>query len=165
MLNNDELISVIFYLAGGRIRGSTRLQKIVFLVKRVLDIEGFRFEPWKYGPWSYELEEFLKELEVRGMLKIHVENPDLTYEFFGESPAKIYEAAQDLIRRGEEVFKELVRSDPVKAMYVKKVVRAAVSVSLSYLVAYIYSNYPEMTMKSTIHEKVKKWRETYGLRA
>jgi hypothetical protein len=38
VLNDEELISAIFYLAGGRVRGSTRLQKVVFLVERVLGL-------------------------------------------------------------------------------------------------------------------------------
>ena len=55
MLGKEELISILFYLAGGRIRGSTRLHKVVFLVERILEINVFRFEPWKFGPWSHEL--------------------------------------------------------------------------------------------------------------
>jgi uncharacterized protein YwgA len=73
VLNDEELISAIFYLAGGRVRGSTRLQKVVFLVERVLGLGGLRFEPWRYGPWSRELEELLKELEGRGLLKVRAE--------------------------------------------------------------------------------------------
>jgi len=165
MLNNDELISAIFYLAGGRIKGSTRLQKLVFLVERTLGIGIFKFEPWKYGPWSNELEKTIKEFEDRGLLKIHIIDPDLGSEFFWESPARIYEASQDLIKNGEEAFKKLARSDVAKALYLRQLVRAVLSVPLSYLIAYIYSNYPEMTMKSTISEKVDKWRRTYGLKA
>ena len=163
MLNDEELISAIFYLAGGRVRGSTRLQKVVFLVERVLGLGGLRFEPWRYGPWSRELEKLLKELEGRGLLKVCAESPDLASEFFGESPAKVYEASQDLIRSGEGAFKELARGDPLKAMYMRRLVRAALSVPLSFLIAYIYSSYPETTMRSTIHDRVEEWRRTYGL--
>jgi hypothetical protein len=165
MLSNDELVSVIFYLAGGRIKGSTRLQKLVFLVERVLDIGTFKFEPWRYGPWSHELERAIKEFEKKGLIKIHIVNPDLASEFFGESPAKVYEASQDLIRNGEEAFKKLARNNIVKASYLRRLVRATLNAPLSYLIAYIYSNYPEMIIKSSISEKVKRWREAYGLKA
>jgi hypothetical protein len=165
MLSNDELVSAIFYLAGGRIKGSTRLQKTIFLVERVLDIGTFKFEPWKYGPWSHELERTIKELEDRGLLRTSIVSPDLASELFGESPARVYEASQDLIRNGEDAFRKLERSDVAKALYLRRLVRAALSVPLSYLIAYIYSNYPEMTIKSNISEKVEKWKEAYGLRA
>jgi hypothetical protein len=155
VLNDEGLISAIFYLAGGRVRGSTRLQKVVFLVERVLGLGGLRFEPWRYGPWSRELEKLLKELEGRGLLKVCAESPDLASEFFVEPPAKVYEASQDLIGRA--------RGDPLKAMYMRRLVRAALSVPLSFLIAYIYSSYPEMTMRSTIHDRVEEWRRTYGL--
>jgi hypothetical protein len=158
MLSNDELVSAIFYLAGGRIKGLTRLQKTIFLVERVLDIGMFDFEPGKYGPWSHELERTIEGLEYRGLLRTSIASPDLASELFAESPARVYEASEDLIRDGEYAFRKLERSDVAKALYLRRLVRAALSVPLSYLIAYIYSNYPEMTMKSNISEKVEKWK-------
>jgi len=163
-MNKRNLISMIFYLAGGRIRGATRLQKVVFLIERTLGIEVFRFEPWKYGPWSRELEDFLKEAEENGLIRVSTEEPDLASEFFGESSAKVYEASQELIESGRDAFEALRRADPLRAVYVKRLVAAALSVPLSYLIAYIYTKYPESTLRSTILNKVERWRRIYGLR-
>jgi len=133
MLNNDELISVIFYLAGGRIRGLTRLQKIVSLAKMILD-DSFGFESW--------IEDILKELEEKGLLKVYTEEPDLSYESFGEYSVRTYIASRDLIKRGREVFKELKMLDPIRAMYIKRLVRNAVNnvdlTHLNALIAYFY---------------------------
>jgi hypothetical protein len=135
MLSNDELISVVFYIAGGRIKGLTRLQKTIFLVERILNIGSFNFELGKHGSWSHELERTIKGFEYRGLLRTSIASPDLASKLFGESPAIIYEASQDLIRNGEEAFRKLKESDMVKAMYLRRLVRAALIVPLSYLIA------------------------------
>jgi len=164
VLGKEEFVSILFYLAGGRVKGSTRVHKVVFLVEKILGIDVFGFEPWKFGPWSQELEGLLKSLERKGLLKIRSEAPDLASWLLGEAPVKIYEASAELIVTGEEAYKKLVGADPIKALYLKKLVLSALSVTLTYLLAYIYSRYPEMTVKSTIRDKVEKWRNVYGLR-
>jgi hypothetical protein len=164
VLGKEEFISILFYLANGRIRGSTRVHKVVFLVEKILGIDVFRFEPWKFGPWSQELEELLKSLERKGLLKIRTEAPDLASWLLGEAPVKIYEASAELIAAGKEAYKKLVGADPIRALYLKKLVLSALNVPLTYLLACIYSRYPEMTVKSTIRDKVEKWRNVYGLR-
>lgn len=136
----------------------------MFLVEKILGIDVFRFEPWKFDPWSQELEELLKSLERKGLLKIRTEAPDLASWLLGEAPVKIYEASAELIATGEEAYKKLVGANPIKALYLKKLVLSALSMPLTYLLVCIYSRYPEMTVKSTIRDKVEKWRNVYGLR-
>ena len=162
--SNRELVAMIMYLAGGRVRGSARLQKTVFLVQRRLGLGSLRFEPWKYGPWSRELEELLRELEGRGLLKVRAETPDLASEFFKEAPSRVYEASRELIEEGERAYARLAKAEPLKALQLKRLVAAALAAPLSYLVAYIYAKYPEMTARSSIHDKVREWMRFYGLR-
>jgi hypothetical protein len=165
MLGKEELISILFYLARGRIRGSMRIHKVVFLIEKILGIEVFNFEPWKFGPWSRELEELLKSLEEKGLLKIHIEPPDLASELLGEeAPVKIYEALAEFIKAGEEAYNKLISVEPVKALYLRKITLPALSMPITYLLAYIYSKHPEMIVRSTIRDKVEKWRGAYGLR-
>jgi hypothetical protein len=164
VLGEEEFISILFYLAGGRIKGLTRIHKVVFLVEKILGINVFRFEPWKFSPRSYELEESLKNLEKKGLLRIYTEVPDPASRLLGEAPVKVCKASAELIAAGEEAYKKLADTDPIKALYLKKLVLSALSVPLTYLLAYIYSRYPEMIIKSTIRDKVEEWRNVYGLR-
>ena len=164
MLNKEELISILFYLANGRIKGSTRIHKVVFLIEKTLEIDVLKFVPWKFGPWSPELEDLLESLEKRELLKIHIEPLDLNNELLGEAPVKIYEASKELIDAGRDAYKRLMNTDPAKAFYLKRLVLPALNVPLTYLLAYIYSKYPEMITKSSIRVKVEKWRDIYGLR-
>jgi len=158
MLSKEEFISILFYLAGGRVKGSTRIHKAVFLVERILGIYVFRFEPWKYGPWSRDLEELLRSLEARGLVKVRVEAPDLASGLLGEAPVRVYEASAEFIRAGKEAYRKFTEAEPVKALYLRKLVLSTLSVPLTYLLAYIYSRYPEMIVRSTIRDKVVMWR-------
>jgi len=164
LLSNRELVATIMYIAGGRVRGSTRLQKIVFLAQRKMGLGNLSFEPWKYGPWSRELENLLRELEERGLLKVHVDIPDLASEFFGESPPRVYEASHELLEEGKRAYTRLLKAEPLKALQLKRLVASALLAPLSYLIAYVYEKYPEMTQKSSINEKAREWIKLYGLR-
>ncbi|NPB00253.1 MAG: hypothetical protein GXO10_02665 [Crenarchaeota archaeon] len=77
----DELADIvlgILDLVGGVIRGRTRLQKIMFLLKyeHGLNIPA-DFKPYKYGPYSRDLDLALRYLEEKGYIEqVEVEASD-----------------------------------------------------------------------------------------
>lgn len=53
----------------GRINGRTRFQKIIFLLKAKHRIQfSFDFTPYYYGPYSYDLSEYIESLVSYGLL-------------------------------------------------------------------------------------------------
>jgi len=59
----DELKSTI---------NKVKLQKILFLMKEELGLDiPANFKPYKYGPYSIDIDKALKELEKRGDIKIN----------------------------------------------------------------------------------------------
>jgi len=74
MPTGSELLRLLFYVTGGTVEGTTRLQKIVFLVQKELGLGGFRFIASKYGPWSKELENLVQEL-IWGSVFIGIHRP------------------------------------------------------------------------------------------
>jgi len=159
MLAGKELLALLFYLAGGVIRGATRLQKIVFLVQRELGLGGFKFTASKYGPWSKELEELVLELAKRGEVTIEE-------HLFGEPqerPAKVYKASEPLIEQGREIFRNLLRSNPALALMLHSRVRVYATLPITYLLAYVYKKYPEYSIQSIIMERVREWQKHYRL--
>lgn len=160
MLAGKELLALLFYLAGGVIRGAARLQKMVFLVQKELGIGGFKFTASKYGPWSKELEELVLELAKRGEVTIE---EHVTSEL-QEQPAKVYRANEPFIEQGREIFKSLLRSNPAFALMLHKKVRVYATLPITYLLAYVYKKYPEYTVQSIIMERVRKWQKHYKLR-
>ena len=140
-LSDRELVAAIMYLAGGRVRGLTRLQKTVFLAEWALGLGSLRFELWRYGPWSRELEGLLGELEERGLLRVRTEPPTLAEEFLGESPARVYEASRELLEAGREAYARLASASPPKAVQLKRLVAACTAVPLTHLVVYVRAKY------------------------
>ena len=160
MAAGDEVLALIFYVAGGVVEGATRLQKTVFLVQRELGLGGFRFKASRYGPWSEELEEAIQELVERGFLSVEERRP----RGLQERPAKVYKAGSHLMEQGREAFKELLRRDPALALRLYMKIRAYSALPITYLLAYVYKKYPEYTTGSIIKERVREWQRYYGLR-
>ena len=154
-----ELLALLFYVTGGAIEGTTRLQKIVFLVQKELGLGGFRFTASKYGPWSKELEDLIQELIRRGKLSVEEHEP----KEFQERPVKVYKASESLVEQGKEVFRGLLQSNPTLALMLYTRVRAYATLPITYLLAYLYRKYPEYTTHSIIRERVKEWQKHYGL--
>ncbi len=67
-MEKRDVVAVVFYLAGGVVRGLARLQNVVFLLQKEVGHGGFWFEPRRFGPWSAEPEGALAALEREGLL-------------------------------------------------------------------------------------------------
>ncbi|MEM2671959.1 MAG: hypothetical protein QXI64_10920 [Sulfolobales archaeon] len=144
MLAGVELLSLLFYISGGVVEGATRLQKIVFLVQSRLGIGGFRFEASKYGPWLRELEETLKMLARRGELVVE----ERVAGELQDRPAKVYTASRSFVEKGEEIFRSLFRTNPALALKLRTMVRVYITLPITYLLAYVYREYPEYRIRS-----------------
>jgi len=157
-MNPNYIILLVLYNAGGVIHSMTRLQKIIFLIQQEAGLGDFNFKPYKFGPYSPEIDNIVRSLEDQELLKI----TEITeYNPLQEVPTKIIV----LTDKGKCMAKESFTTiDHVTSLKVRYLVKRFVKVPLTYLIAYIYSKYPEYTTLSEIKEIVEKWREIYGLK-
>lgn len=134
-----SLILTILQLAKERniLISKTKLQKLVFLLQKELGVEYFKFIPYKYGPWSYDLVNEVDELLKEGVIKE-----------YSIDTMKFYEIQID-IEKNERV---------------ERIANKYIHLPLEYLLALIYANYPEMTELSEIKEKVKEFQKMYNLK-
>jgi len=156
-MENFELLAAVFYLAGGKIKGATRLHKLVFLIQQEVGLGRFQFKPSKYGPWSPDLEELVNELETQGLLKAEEVEDDK----YRERPVKIFTATQDLLEIGKTTYEKLRQVDPPTALLLHHKVYLYSRLAITYLIAYVYRRYPEYAFNSTIWDKVKEWQRIY----
>jgi hypothetical protein len=140
-MENRNSIAMVFYLAGGVVRGLARLQYVVYLLQKEVGLGGFWFEPRRFGPWSIELEGALATLEREGLLSVRLEEPGPA-DALGERPLRVYVASQALVERGEEEFKKLVKRDQFKAYLARRLVAIGVAIPLSRLLAYYLLKIP-----------------------
>lgn len=159
MKDRDKgLILAIINWSGGIVKGVTRLQKIVFLIQKEIGLGDFKFIPYKYGPYSKEIDDLIIELKDEGLIDISEE--DLTY-ILHESPLKILKLTKDGMREAEHFIDNLDKEVIMKAKFYTRIYS---HVALIYLIAYVYAKYPEYTTFSQIREAIRNWREIYGLR-
>lgn len=163
--------------------GMTRLQKYLFLLEKEGGVrtegDAFHFEPYKAGPYSPKLYDDLEFLENLGFLEsrvigaatkeeaLEVEKLSIddlfddpaaaTGEKHGDLFADAFEERQfSLTAKGVAHIERLLASAENRAMIdsVRKVKSRFANHSLSDLLHYVYTKYPEMTTASEIKDKV-----------
>ena len=160
--------------------GITRLQKYLYLLEREGGVhaagDGFGFEPYKAGPYSSKLYDDLEFLENLGLLESQVtagtteaesvEVERLNYDdLFGDGSSTsdgalaadaFEEHRYSLTTNGVAHVRKLL-SDPRYQRDVEGIRRIKSrygTFSLSDLLRYVYTKYPEMTTESEIRDKV-----------
>jgi hypothetical protein len=164
--------------------GITRLQKYLYLLEREEHLsptgEGFEFAPYKAGPYSSRVYDDLEFLENLGLI-----SKKLSAEATEEEASEVELAFQDLIEPDQELaerggpeadafeehrfrltpdgaqrIKALLKGGRYKPVVdsVKRVKSRYGRYSLSDLLYYVYTKYPEMTTESEIKEKILRRR-------
>ena len=180
-LSRSQLLMLLLASEGFRghqgepIQGTTRLQKLLFLLEEEAKLlppsgKGFDFTAWKYGPVSKELYDDLEKLENLGLLQsepvamssnTECDEFDLSFDdLMGDEEAQfrdnLEEKQYSLTQEGLKWVKAHV--DPVKEKKTVETVRRIKTkygaLSLQDLLHYVYTKYPAMTSESEIKDKV-----------
>ena len=149
-LKPEDWVLLIVGLAGGELRGATTLQKLGFLGVMEAGGRGLTYVPWKYGPYSEDVKDGVKQLRREGLLeqRVKFENRILyraTVYHYRLTPKGLL-AYQKLLHRLEskhpdflEKMREIVtrwKDQPLRLLY------------------YVYKQYPDWTRFSEIREQV-----------
>jgi len=122
---------------------ATKFQKIFFLLEKEGGVNlNIEFEPWLFGPYSRELDNALNELIKEGKVKVERED--------------VVEPLTGLVMGYRKVY-YIEDSDNIPIKIDNKVIdffRKWVKESLWNILGYVYKNYPDYTIKSTIKEKI-----------
>ena len=142
----DWILALIAY-AGGRIRGKTRIHKGLFLVWQ--EVGGVRadFVPYKYGPYSREVDESLNHLVKSGLVRERVVPGG------DETPANEYELTDKGWERAKKVLKHLEEASVLEKA--KPFLDLATKGSLVALIGFVYTMYPEWAASSEIKSKIR----------
>lgn len=169
--------------------GITRIQKLLYVLDAEEHIKpgegGFKFVPYKAGPYSPAIYDDLEVLENFGYLKrcggaeateAERSEVDLTFEelmgpedLIGTTadeitptPDSYEESKYHLTPEGKAKIEELVRNQEYAPFVegIRKVKSRFAKYSLNDLLYYVYTKHPEMTTESEIKEKVLRRRST-----
>jgi hypothetical protein len=165
--------------------GITRLQKFLFLLEKEENLapttNGFDFEAYKAGPYSFKLYDELELLENLDYIKSDVvaeasdaeaaEIEELSFEdLMGDESEEVGNKLVDgfgaadafeerrfsLTEKGRDKVKEMIDSGEYEAIFdgIRRIKSKYGDYSLSDLLYYVYTKYPGMTTESEIKEKV-----------
>lgn len=153
-----------------KVMGITRLVKLLFLLikeGKFTDIaKDFSFEAHDYGPWSGEIFDNIEALKEIGILSIEETMPESPEEIADEmewirQTAEAYVPTQrklliySLTSRGEKIGKKLYEIlSPDERARIERIKKRFNPMPLNQLLKYVYLNYPEVTIKSKIREKI-----------
>ena len=138
----DELQSLMILLAytdnNTPIKGKLKLQKIMYLLTNRIDSirEQSDYEPYLYGPYSEIIDEESKYLQSIGVF--HAD-----------------ENVISLTDQGIEIAKVLQKKEKKQVLnYIDNFKQFLNDLTSDELLCYVYSAYPEMTVKSTELERL-----------
>jgi len=134
----------------GQIKGSTRLEKMLFLLKEefeIVDEPFYNFTPYLFGPFSPKILEDAKELQQNNLIEVTLEVFESTSYPSELSDAVFIRKNYKLTAAGEEIAKkilqELMKRRGVKEALFK--LREFDSMPLSNLLNYVYREFPHFT--------------------
>lgn len=147
-ISEDEpkkwILVLLHYL--GEIKGSTRLEKLLFLLKEKFGVVGkrfYKFEPYYFGPFSAEILDDVKLLRDMGLIEIENEVFEPRSQF---SDAIFIRKAYRLTEHGRAMAKEIFEGTLSRKPEIGKALfglREYNSMYLSNLLNRIYTEYPQ----------------------
>jgi uncharacterized protein YwgA/DNA-binding HxlR family transcriptional regulator len=128
----------LLHAMGGKISGSTRLQKLLFLLKREKGVETpYTFTPYMFGPHSPDVIDDATELELAGYIKIQNEVPE--QPLAGDCViTREYELTSEGAGVAKEVYEKLSNDQKTALDALKQFNK----MKLTELLKYVYTKYP-----------------------
>jgi uncharacterized phage-associated protein len=157
---------------GEAVQGTTRLQKLLFLIEHEANIrpakgKDFDFTAWKFGPVSKDLYDDLEKLENLGLLESEpvsqastteldeygLSFDDLMGEEGSQSRDNFEEKRYRLTPKGSQWVRDHETSKET-ADKIRRIKEKYGALSLQDLLHYVYTRFPNMTTASEIKGKV-----------
>lgn len=124
------------------IRGTTWLQKIMYITFKYCGNNELDFVPYKYGMYSKELHESVRRCSDNGLICVHQPDRD---------------GAIHITEKGRRNV-DITKCDKNIILQMQSTKSLLNELDYRELIVYSYALYPEMTEKSEIVDNFKSWR-------
>lgn len=152
-----DVVFILFRFAE-KIRGVTKVQKLLFLIEQETgffqdheDTIAFNFAPYKMGPFSehvYEELQFLLQLDA-------IEAEDLQQSHAPILASELSNKEFSITQKGEKIASQLVELlEPEHRHEVQMTITEYNQKSLTELLRYVYTEYPEFAAESEIKDEL-----------
>ena len=146
-MEKRNILLALMYLPTDKkleIMSPIQIMKALFLFKMELklpDSEFYKFEPYLYGPCSFEVYSDLASLQIQGLT-------DAESSFWGWKYYRLTDKGRNV---AEEVVKKMDKSMLDSLQSIKNIV---MSKNFMELLRYVYTKYPEYAKNSIINTEV-----------
>ena len=141
--SGEMLLLLIIHAVGGQIKGTTKLEKLPFLLEHDFNVkldEIFSYFPYFYGPYSRDVIKSVNTLAYCGFVSIEERIFPSETDGDKERTIRAYTLTQKGLDFAENLFKKL--PDEFQRRVVK--LRPHAAKTTKELLRYVYSKYPEM---------------------
>jgi len=125
--------------------GNTKLQKLLFLIQKESKYKienGFTFTPYKFGPYSDEFFDVLGALNQKGLIMLEQDS------FGNVLSGALTKEGKEKLNSIRSIYSELDTS-------ISKIISEYGKLTCDLLLLYVYTRYPDFTIKSEIKDYVR----------
>ena len=137
-------ILFLLYALGGRIKGNTRLEKLLFLLSKkfkIIESGVYEFRPYLFGPFSAQILSDARALQSMGLIEIE----DEAFEAHDMSDfiyiRKSYRLTPEGVKISRKVYEQLITKSNIRKVLPE--LRKFNSMPLHELLDYVYREFPE----------------------
>jgi uncharacterized protein YwgA len=146
-INLGDLIFILFYKYGGKIKGSTKLQKLIDIIRLDTDLKvNIEYSPYKYGNFSQQ---------VNDTVQVFLDNQWLIKEEFMYQKDKKINIFR-LSSKGKKIAKVLYDNLLTGELKSLNILDKFINKNQERIIAYSYFWYPKTAIKSRIREEIFK---------
>lgn len=149
-MTREELFILFLYFPSfgdKKLIGPIRIMKGLFLIN--MEVKEFKnlykFEPYLYGPCSFEVYSDLRELITEGVIEEH--KPDNQYW-------SLYYLTEQGAKRAKKILKKISNKSTKNAIL--KIKRLVTQLSFIQLLNLVYKKYPNYAQKSIFNTSILK---------
>ena len=139
------LLLLLLYEAKSKlITGKTRLQKLLFLLQEEqIKLPVFTFKAYKYGPYSEEVDDTVESLSFKDFIEVDKANFLLSGKGSTIIEKKLKSKYSDLVEKA------------------RRIISSFGSLNDELLLLYVYTKYPQYTIKSEIKGEMQQIAKKY----
>lgn len=150
----EKLLLLILYAIGGEVKGTTKLEKLPFLLEHDLNVNLdniFQYFPYHYGPYSNRIIENIQCLQGRGFVDIE----EKVHIFGTEGDKELITRVYTLTLKGEEAAKRMFLKLPEELRKRLVELRRYAQKTTKEILNYVYTKYPYFK-RYTLLDEFKK---------
>lgn len=141
-----KILLHMLHVLGGEIVGTTKMEKLPFLLEKEFSVQlGYNYCPMDYGPYSIELLNEINILQTNGYISIYDELVPIKEK--GTSKT-VERRTYCLTEKGREKTKKIFNELDQKTRDSVEKIRHYNDMSLSELLDYVHTKYPEYKKNS-----------------